>query len=212
MRFAKMAKNRKAEKPNILAVEGKDELNFFTALIEYLHLTDIQIENIEGKDKFKLEFSLLVQSERFYDIVKNIGFVRDAEKNEATAAFQSISGILNTFNLPAPQTPNSVIDQDGRKVAIFIMPNNKDSGMLEDLCIESRKTDPIWHCVEAFLNCYNPLIEKDKYNISKAKIGAFLSTRVPIEKELGYAAQHHVWDFDNPCFNPVKEFLTNLFG
>jgi hypothetical protein len=92
------------------------------------------------------------------------------------------------------------------------MPNNKDSGMLEDLCIESRKADPVWNCVEAFIRCYDPLIEKNKYNISKAKIGAFLSTRVPIVNSLGVAAQDHIWDFDNPCFNSVKDFLTNLFG
>jgi hypothetical protein len=207
-----MEKNRKAEKPNILAVEGKDEYNFFTALIKHLNLTDIQIEDIGGKDKFKLEFPLLAQSENFYGIVKKIGFVRDAEEKEAVAAFQSICGILNTHNLPVPQTPNTITDKDGKKVAIFIMPNNKDSGMLEDLCIESRKTDPIWNCVEAFIKCYDPLIEKDKYNISKAKIGAFLSTRVPIVNSLGIAAQDHIWDFNNPCFNPIKNFLTKLFG
>ncbi|MDR1971113.1 MAG: hypothetical protein LBQ46_04255 [Treponema sp.] len=207
-----MAKNRKAEKPNILAVEGKDECNFFTALIEHMHLANIQIEDMGGKEKFRSEFPLLAQSEKFYDIVKNIGFVRDAEEKEATAAFQSICGILNAYKLPVPQEPNALIGQDGRKVAIFIMPNNKDSGMLEDLCIESRKADPVWYCVEAFVKCYNPLIEKDKYNISKAKMAAFLSTRVPIVNSLGIAAQDHVWDFDNPCFNSVKDFLTNLFG
>jgi hypothetical protein len=107
-----MKKNRKAEKPNILAVEGKDECNFFTALIKHLNLTGIQIEDIGGKDKFKLEFSLLAQSENFYGIVKKIGFVRDAEEKEATAAFQSICGILNAYNLPVPHVPNTVIDKD----------------------------------------------------------------------------------------------------
>ena len=207
-----MKKNRKAEKPNILAVEGKDECNFFTALIKHLNLTGIQIEDIGGKDKFKLEFSLLAQSENFYGIVKKIGFVRDAEEKEAAAAFQSIYGILNAYNLPAPQAPNTVIDKDGKKVAIFIMPNNKDSGMLEDLCIESRKTDPVWNCVEAFVKCYNPLIKKDKYNISKAKIGAFLSTKTPIVYSLGIAAQERIWDFNNPCFSPIKDFLIKLFA
>ena len=207
-----MEKNRKAERAGLLVVEGKDEYNFFTSLIRHLSLTDIQIVDVKGKDNFKNEFPLLVQSENFYGIVKKIGFVRDAEEKEATAAFQSICGILKTYDLPVPHAPNTVIGQNGRKAAIFIMPNNKDSGMLEDLCIESRKTDPVWNCVEAFIKCYCPLIEKDTYNSSKAKIGAFLSTRVPIEKELGFAAQHHVWDFNNPCFNPVKDFLVNLFG
>jgi hypothetical protein len=162
-----MEKNRKAEKPNILAVEGKDEYNFFTALIKHLNLASVQIEDMGGKDKFKLEFPLLAQSENFYGIVEKIGFVRDAEEKEATEAFKSICGILSSYNLPVPEAPNTVTDKDGKKTAVFIMPNNKDSGMPEDLCIESRKTDPVWNCVEAFVKCYEPLLEELKRNLPK---------------------------------------------
>ena len=37
----------------ILAVEGKDEVNFFKALLKYENIEKIQIEDIGGKDNFK---------------------------------------------------------------------------------------------------------------------------------------------------------------
>jgi hypothetical protein len=40
----------------------------------------------------------------------------------------------------------------------------------------------------------------------KSNILAFLSTRVPIIYSLGVAAQGHVWDFSNPCFDQIKNF------
>jgi hypothetical protein len=101
-----MIKSRKAEKANILAVEGKDEYNFFTALINHLHLTDIQIEDMGGKDRFKNEFPLLAQSEKFYDIVKNIGFVRDAEKMKPQQHLKVYveSSMLTIYWFPRRQT------------------------------------------------------------------------------------------------------------
>jgi hypothetical protein len=206
-----MDKNIKAEKSNILAVEGKDECNFFTALCRDMRLQDIQIIDIGGKDKFKSRFSLFANSEQFYSIVKNIGFVRDAEEKEATSAFQSVCNILESCNLPYPEKPNKTVHDNGRNISIFIMPNNQDTGSVEDLCIKSKKNDPVWECVESFLKCYQPKIIQKKYNPSKAGILAYLSTRVPIVNELGLAAQQGIWEFDNPCFDSVKSFLQDLF-
>jgi hypothetical protein len=165
-----------------------------------------------GKDKFKVNFPLLANSEHFYDIVKNIGFVRDAEDKEAASAFQSIRGILKSYKLPCPAEPNKAVHENGKNASIFIMPNNRDSGMLEDLCIKSKEADPVWKCVAAFLKCYQPKITKEKYNQSKAGILAYLSTRTPIVNELGLAAQQGIWDFRNPCFDSVKRFLQDLFA
>jgi hypothetical protein len=207
-----MDKNIKAEKPNILAVEGKDECNFFTALCGYMDLPPIQIIDMGGKDKFTHRFSNLANSDGFGNIVKNIGFVRDAEDKEAVSAFQSICGVLKSLKLPCPAEANKIVCENGINVSIFIIPDNQASGMLEDLCIKSKKQGPVWECVEAFLKCYQPRISKEKYNPSKARILAYLSTRTPVEKELGLAALRGIWEFDDPCFDPVKHFLRDLFG
>jgi hypothetical protein len=201
----------KIEKENVLVVEGKDEKNFFEALLKKLDIHDVQIIDAGGKDNFKNKFSAYMQSENALNIIKNIGFVRDAEEHDAQSAFQSICSILRNYELPCPADLRKVIAHDGKKVSIFIMPNNNDCGMLEDLCIDSIKNVDVFYCVECFINCYENKINKDKYNIAKAKILAYLSTRTPIVASLGLAAQQGVWNFENQCFDGIKSFLKDLF-
>ena len=201
----------KIEQGNVLAVEGKDEKNFFDALLKSLTITNVQIIDVGGKDNFKHIFPVYLQSDRALDIIKNIGFIRDAEDREAEAAFQSICSVLNNYKLPCPTQTGKVIEHDGKKVNIFIMPNNNDCGMLEDLCITSIKETKVFDCVDCFVKCYANMISKEKYNLPKAEILAYLSTRTPVVNSLGVAAQQNVWDFSHKCFSEIKKFLIELF-
>ena len=196
---------------NILAVEGKDEKNFFDALLKKLMITNVQIIDVGGKDNFKNKFSVYLQSDRALDIIKNIGFIRDAEDLEAETAFQSICSVLNNYSLPCPTKIGKVIEYNGKKVNIFIMPNNNDCGILENLCITSIIETDIFKCVDCFVKCYSSMISKEKYNLPKAEILAYLSTRIPIVNSLGIAAQQNVWDFSHECFSEIKKFLLELF-
>ena len=201
----------KIDLEKVLAVEGKDEYNFFDVLLKTLSINNVQIIDVGGKDKFKKILSVYLQTERALVRIKSIGFVRDAENQEAAAAFQSICSILRDFGLPSPTEPLKVIEQNGKKVSIFIMPNNNDCGMLEDLCLASIQGTDVYGCVKCFVNSYEDKIEKEKYNEAKAKILAYLSTRVPVVQSIGIAAKQNVWDFSNPCFNDIKKFLKELF-
>jgi hypothetical protein len=157
---------------NLLAVEGKDECNFFKAVLEYENINNIQVIDIGGKDKFKIEFPLLINSEGFSE-VHALGFVRDAEEDQALSAFSSICGILKKNGLPVPKIMNSINNERNMKIGVFIMPNNIDEGMLEDLCLESVKTKPVFECVNEYIKCcLSDLSEDEKnINVSKAKIG-----------------------------------------
>ncbi len=88
-----MDKNIKITSTRLLAVEGKDECNFFNALLKHLVISNVQVVNIGGKDKFPVEFPLLYNQEGFSKI-QRLGFVRDAEVNPAQSAFDSICGLL----------------------------------------------------------------------------------------------------------------------
>jgi hypothetical protein len=201
----------KIEQKNILAVEGKDEKNFFDALLKNLSIANVQIIDVGGKDKFKHQFPVYLQSDSALNTIKNIGFVRDAEDREAAAAFQSICSVLNDYKLPCPTQIGKVIEYDGKKVNIFIMPNNNDCGMLENLCITSIRETDVFNCVDCFIKCYSTMISKEKFNLPKAEILAYLSTRIPIVNSLGIAAQQNVWDFSHECFSEIKKFLIELF-
>jgi hypothetical protein len=199
------------EQENVLAVEGNDEKNFFNALLRTMNIPNVQIIDVGGKDSFKNKFPVYIQSEGALEKIKNIGFVRDAEKLEAKSAFDSICSVLSKYALPCPTELRKLIKDNGKKVNIFIMPNNNNCGMLEDLCITAIKDTDVFACVECFIKCYETKIEKGKYNATKAKILAYLSTRTPIVNALGLAARQGVWNFAEPCFADIKKFLKELF-
>jgi len=123
--------NIKIESNKLLAVEGKEECNFFKALLKFERINNVHTIDIGGKDKFKYDFHALYSMDGF-DKVISIGFVRDAEDQGVESAFKSICSIIRKKNLPIPSRPKEVLTTYP-KVGIFIMPNNETEGMLEDI-------------------------------------------------------------------------------
>ena len=203
---------KRIESKKLLIVEGEDERNFFAALLKHEHVNGVQVIPVGGKDKFKTELPLVVNEDGFFKKVDALGFVRDAEENQAKAAFSSICSTLIKNNLPAPKSINQVIDQQNIRIGVFIMPNNVDEGMLEDLCLQSINTNPLYRCVDEYLQCcLSQISENEKINIAKAKVQAYLATQNPLVSSVGLAAQKGYWDLKNSCFVDIKQFLRNLF-
>lgn len=195
----------------LLLVEGKDEVSFFEALLNEQTIENFQVISVGGKDQFKGKFPALVKSEGFSE-VNTLGLIRDAEENKANSAFLSICSQLKGNNLPVPKTINEVIKEKGMRVGIFIMPNNSDEGMLEDLCLKSIKKNSIDHCIEEYIQCCldNLPDEEKNIKISKAKVLAFLATKNPLVNSLGVAAKNGYWNLKDDCFDEIKEFINKL--
>ncbi len=77
----------------LLAVEGRDECNFFDQLLKHENIAAVQVLDIGGKDKFPNAFAFLHSRDGFNNLTV-IGFVRDAEEKKAATAFQSICSVL----------------------------------------------------------------------------------------------------------------------
>ena len=113
-----------------------------------------------------------------------------------------------------PRAINTINEENNIKTGIFIMPNNIDEGMLEDLCIESVRSKPIFECVNKYIECCLSHLPENKrnINISKAKIQTYLAIKRPIANTLGLAAIKGYWDFEENCFSEIKQFIHNLFS
>jgi hypothetical protein len=208
-----MDNNFKIEEKQLLLVEGKDECNFFKELLKHEGIEGVQWVDIGGKDKFPIEFPLLVNMEGFKNVL-TIGLVRDAEANKAESAFQSLCSTLRDYNLPVPSTINSLNPGPPKKVGIFIMPDNQGAGMLETLCLKTLEGQDIEKCLDDYLSCVSTIMapsEKKQFNEPKAKVQAYLAARVPIVNSLGLGAKKGYWDFSHPCFEEIKQFLHSLF-
>ncbi len=192
------------DKTKILAVEGKDEISFFQALLRKLQIDDVQLLDFGGKGKFDLKIKAIPNITGFRNVV-SFGLIRDADDNPAQSAFDSIAMSLKKSNLPVPKIINDFSDTNP-KIGIFVMPNNKDSGMLEDLCLNSITDLPVNRCIDDFINCNN---EKPK-NESKSRIQCFLALQNPIANSLGLGALKGHWNFESTTFDDLKLFLQKM--
>ncbi len=211
--------NEQIEKTSLILVEGKDECKFFGALFEHMKITGVQIHDAGGNQKFKYEFSLLVKDQGFSKVTK-LGFVRDAEQNIAKSAFDSVCKIIKDedifqrvpCNIGKVENIEKLDGTGSLKIGIFIMPNNKDKGMLETLCLQSIEGTHCQKEMDSYMECLKKYYEtKPSFNFYKAKTLVYLASKVPIMNSLGLGAENGHFDLNHSAFNDIKRFLDELF-
>lgn len=104
------------------------------------------------------------------------------------------------------------------KFELFLFPNNKDKGMLEDLLVQiiNPKNNKIFECFDGYENCLkgNPDF---KIPALKTKVYAYVDTLdkddegIANEKKRNYLNKDH-WNLDHPSLNPLKDFLLKHIG
>jgi hypothetical protein len=199
----------KIEKEKLLIVEGRDEEEFFGALLENLEIYDIQVAAVGGKTKIKPNLKALKITDPMFDRITSLGIIRDADDNHQNA-FRSIQDALNAADLPCPKRP-LISTKSSPKVSVMILPPGVSRGALEDVCLGSVQTDPAISCVDAYFDCLdangNGRPEKD---FNKAKTRVFLSSRKEPTLKLGEGAKKGYWPFNAVEFDGLKKFLGSL--
>ena len=190
-------------------VEGIEEVRVFSELAGHLEMSGIQIHPYGGRDKLR-QFWRVLASRDDFDNVRSLAVVADADF-DVGAARDSIRGALRDAGLPVPSAPLVEASQDDLRVFYLLLPHEKE-GMLENVCLESVRSDPAMECVEQFMGCVRdkrqdwPRREID----AKAKVHAFLASQDPPDLRLGEAASKGFWNFDDAAFDPLKELLVSL--
>jgi uncharacterized protein DUF3226 len=196
------------EKAKLLIVEGKDEGNFFQALLADMGIGEIQILPGGGKT-FLRAYLKAVKSTPGFDRVTSLGICRDADEN-AHAAFQSVRDALTGAGLPSPTSLGQAIGSSPC-VTIELLPDGLSPGMLEDLCLKSVTTAPIMGCVHQYFTCVQGAAGTAlPQNNAKTKAHAFLAMQETPGKRVGEAALSGYWPFTDPAFNRIKGFLRML--
>lgn len=191
-------------KTQLICVEGRDEVNFFTAIFSFLNIDNVQILDFEGKSNFRTKIKSLVLIPGFDKVVK-LALIRDADNDAIDSIFASLTASLESVSLTIPES-NQVFSNGNPSVGIFIMPGNSQPGALEDLCISSITADANYCCIENYFDC----IDTPLTHPSKAKVLCFLSCKEPYSNSLGLGALKGHWNFSNDAFNSLTEFLANF--
>lgn len=66
----------KVSREMALLVEGKDEVNFFGALLEHIGLTDVYMADVGGNTQFSVRVPAVLQIPGFRDSVKSYAIIR----------------------------------------------------------------------------------------------------------------------------------------
>jgi hypothetical protein len=194
-------------KSKLLIGEGIEEKRFFGTLLRHLGIQDVQVEQYGGKDGLR-PFLQALPSIPGYSELRVLGITRDADKS-CRATYQSVEDALKAAGLKPPATLTSS-DTVFPKVHVFLLPDNTDAGMLEDLCLRSVSDDPGMPCVEEFFRCIEQRAHRQPSNRAKAHAHAWLSSQVIPNKRVGEAAEADYWRYDHPAFDPLKGFLRSL--
>ena len=204
----------------LLLGEGRDEEEFFRALLKHCGFSGVQVIEYKGKTKLRTELEAITLISGF-DRVRRLAFTRDANGN-SQSAFQSVSDVLKKLDLPTPKNPGEYTSKTHPIVGVFILPDNERSGMLEDLCLESVADHPVMTCVDQFMTCLHDELD-DSGDASavgangrfpktpaKARAHAFLAGMPALVEQVGLAGQKGYWNFDHACFGDIKAFLKPL--
>lgn len=189
----------------LLLGEGKEEKLFFVEFLKFMNITNIQVETYNGKNNLSRYLNVLKLTPGFPDLI-SFGITRDADGNKETAV-QSIETALINNNLPTPSS-----EQLGENLSskIFILPNNNNPGMLEDLCLQSIADDLGMSCVDTYFQCIQNQTGRQPKNMAKAKIHAWIASQLEPDKRLGEAAKAGYWNWNSPAFEPLKHFIASL--
>lgn len=200
----------------LIAVEGQDEVLFFDALLKFLNVAAVEVREVGGKNKFEAKLASFVKL-RGFDDIESIAFVCDADNDGAQRAFERLTNIIERVinreesfsgGLVIPSTMSEFSNGDPR-IGIYVMPNNLDNGMLENLCLETVESDRSTECVNTFMECALQLDKKPKSE-PKARVQTFLAAKEEIVNRLGLGAQKGYWNFDSPVLDELKSFISQI--
>lgn len=136
--------------PNVLLVEGDDDVRFFRAFLTRTGLSGYDVFKTEGKTLFRNSLRALANAPGFEEVT-GLAIARDADDN-AQAAFQAVRDALLAVGLPAPSRPFLV--EDGKpRTLVLVIAGSGGKGSIEDLCLDSVQNDPCIACVEAYFRC-----------------------------------------------------------
>lgn len=194
-------------RPVQLLVEGKDTQNFFETFIRHFPMKNAtQIQDFGGVNELRGFLRSFVRTPGF-DMVKNIGIVRDAEES-AVAARQSVIASLRNADLPIPGEGER--REGAPAVHLLILPDGEEQGMLETLLYRSVADTPVSSCIEDFFGCVGNLPEVHIRRPTKARAHAYLATRPSPQVSVGVAAREGYWPLDHEAFDELRSFLAGL--
>jgi hypothetical protein len=201
--------------PHLILVEGKNDREVFHHLLTHhgIYKGVIECKACEGETRLLQEFAVRLKT----GDLEPLGVVIDADDNLG-ARWDSLKYTLSQAGYTSiPQEPladGTILQQeDNPVIGIWIMPDNKLPGMLEDfVSFLVPQGDPLW---EQAKDCLNEIPEpqrKFKKHFAKAHIHTWLAWQEEPGTPLGSAINKRYLDADALHAKNLTDWVRRLFG
>ncbi len=212
--------HRPLTKVKQLLVEGRTPELFFAALAAHLRLESVEVWDFGSISQLTQFLKAFCARPEYKAQVQSLAIIRDAEflppapanqpvPSAVERAFQSIRSSLAAAGQPSPDAPGIFAPTTPRD-GVFVLPNCRDEGMLETLCLESVLTARTSQCIEQYFTCMETEAGPRPRNMPKARTFAFLATKDLSDALVGRAAQNGIWPWDCEAFQPLRAFLQAM--
>ena len=204
---------------SVLLVEGKDDQHVIWSLLEHYNVPDTFVVNdCDGIENLLRDVSLRLTTPTMY---KYIGVVMDADVNIKARydAFRSVlesTGMYDFSQIILSETGTLIkpSDENYPVIGLWLMPNNRNNGMLEDFVMTladekdvlMRESDAALSSLEQrSLNRYTPV------HRLKAKIHTYLAWQEEPGKPMGQAITAKILHAESESAKVFVEWIKRLF-
>jgi len=221
-------KKKRNQNRNILFVEGVDDLNVIVHLLKcHFGIKNVEnfvhIENEQGVDNLLNSIPVEIKNN---SELQRFGIVVDADTN-IEARWQAIRNRLQKINADVPEKPNpdgtifNFIGKDEQeiRIGIWIMPDNKIPGILEDfVSFLIPEKDMLWDRAQSCVD----QIPKEEFSFDienkdlfswqkKAEIHTWLAWQKEPGKPFGTAISEKYLDPNTLYAQKLTDWLNKLF-
>lgn len=203
---------------SVLLVEGENDKHVVSHICERNgRVSEFEIKNMAGIDNVLKAIPLEVKSGKR----KVIGILVDAD-NDAECCWYAVAQALEKADLQGKVELPERLDPEGTiiyenyragvpRIGIWIMPNNKASGELENfIAAMMPPNDPIWPLSKGYIESI-PINCRKFDNALKAQVYAWLATRKK-PSLMGLAIKEEELDIEGEICGKFIAWISKLFG
>lgn len=214
-KFLAESKDTAATPPSkeyLIIVEGEDDGVF---LEHVLNLKDadenkVQVQYVKGISKIPPYLSALSKSPPLTSgVIKNIAIILDAD-SDFNQAGSRLRMWLEEANLPIAE-PGTVNKDGPVSVGIYLLPNSKDSGELEDLIISCLAEDERIIAARNLLDQFDPQRILRKFSKRIIQISLAISN-VDLCSGAGRGIRNGAFPIQLKDLQDLNEFLSNFLS
>ena len=208
----------KHEGDAVLLVEGNNDCHVLLALFQKHKISDVfGIYECGSDDKLLKRVTALLASESPPAI---LGIVLDADNPNRMAKWESLRKKLSGYSYDFPSAPISegtILEPDSEKestrIGIWLMPDNRTDGMLEDLClgmISPEAQDTVDRCLEIARLAGQTSFKEA--HLSKARVHTYLAWQDEPGKPIGQSITSEALNSDTDRTRAFLNWVRLLFG